>query len=588
MREELAQEYRRGIQLLKQITEPLSYDTHLYASGPVVQGGEQAFSLPDPCPIVEKSLATGVSFLVQDKQNHTLCSDCSRQAECPITTAVFSPVFSQTRSNLVLVAVPGETDGSSWFRNHLQEVAEYNYVLCDLLSDALGMTRVSRELQLLKKEISALLSLSREAVLVLNPDGVILEANQPMCHVLGKSRLQLLDREITELIPKKDWHRVRQRKDLDNTLITPLPDWQKKDCVWKVRVKSVYDSGKLSTILLLVHEEKAPTKRNPQLPHRAMYRFDDVKGTSSAIRSVKEMAKRIAPSETTIMIRGESGTGKEVFAQAIHDASRRREGPFVAINCAAIPESLLESELFGYEEGAFTGARGSGKAGRFELAHGGTLFLDEIGDMSLHLQAKLLRVVQDRKVERIGGTQAIEVDVRLIAATHRNLEKMVAEETFREDLYYRLNVIPLTIPPLRERKDDIPILVEYFMKKISEDLIRTPKRLSTQVMERLLHYDWPGNIRELENVVEHFVQLEIGDLITLHSLPQQLRSANTDTSTAAKPRASRRGSEAQEKEAIVRLLDQYGRDTEGKRTVAEKLHMSLPTLYRRMKKWRIK
>ncbi len=234
------------------------------------------------------------------------------------------------------------------------------------------------------------------------------------------------------------------------------------------------------------------------------------------VQEIFKLAKKVAPSSSTVLILGESGTGKEVLAKYIHFCSKR-EGPFVAINCAAIPEELLEAELFGYEKGAFTGAVKS-KPGKFEVANKGTLFLDEIGELSQKLQAKLLRVLQERQVERLGGNTPIKVDTRIIAATNKDLEKEVKEGRFREDLFFRLNVIPFKLPPLRERKEDIPLLASFFLKKICKREGIPEKRLSPEALEILKNYSWPGNIRELENFIERLVVLTDSDLITPEDL----------------------------------------------------------------------
>ncbi len=243
-------------------------------------------------------------------------------------------------------------------------------------------------------------------------------------------------------------------------------------------------------------------------------------GKSRAIQKVREEIKRVAPTDATVLIMGESGVGKEVAARMIHELSPRRNGPFVEVNCAAIPEELIESELFGHERGAFTGATTS-KRGKFDLAHGGTLFLDEIGDMSLSAQAKVLRVLQEKRFERLGGTKVIEVDVRVIAATNKNLDEEIKAGRFREDLYFRLNVVPITIPPLRERKEDIPILVEEIIAELALNTGLGKKRISNKVLEAFMEYPWPGNVRELKNLIERLVIMASGEEITLEDLPPE-------------------------------------------------------------------
>ena len=241
--------------------------------------------------------------------------------------------------------------------------------------------------------------------------------------------------------------------------------------------------------------------------------FDEILFTSQSMQRVVSFAKSIARGESTVLIRGETGTGKELIARALHAASPRSKKTFVPLNCAAIPDALLESELFGYEDGAFTGAAKGGKPGLFEFANSGTIFLDEIGEIPAHLQAKLLRVLQEGKVRRIGSSREIPVDVRVLAATNRNLESMITKGSFREDLYYRLNVIPLFIPPLRERKDDIPLLIQFFLKRCAARLHKETDTISQQALTKLTGYHWPGNIRELENVIERAVTIVIGNII---------------------------------------------------------------------------
>ncbi|MGC9108663.1 MAG: nif-specific transcriptional activator NifA [Caldimicrobium sp.] len=268
------------------------------------------------------------------------------------------------------------------------------------------------------------------------------------------------------------------------------------------------------------YEERA---RREELEYelKERYAFQNIIYASPEMKEVIKIALKIAPTKATVLLRGESGTGKELLARAIHYASPRANKPFIAINCAAIPETLLEAELFGYEKGAFTGAFTS-KKGKFELADGGTLFLDEIGDLPLSLQAKLLRVLQEQTFEKLGGTKLIKVDVRIIAATHRNLEEMVERGEFREDLYWRLNVIPIFIPPLRERKKDIPLLVNHFIKKFNEIYGKNIK-IKPEALEVLLDYPFPGNIRELENLIERLVLLTEGEWIEGESVKKILK-----------------------------------------------------------------
>ena len=264
---------------------------------------------------------------------------------------------------------------------------------------------------------------------------------------------------------------------------------------------------------------------------RTEHNFEDIIGNSAALKRVLEQLEIVAPTDSTVLIQGETGTGKELIARALHNLSARKECPFVKLNCAAIPTGLLESELFGHEKGAFTGAI-SQKVGRFELAHGGTIFLDEIGEISLELQTKLLRVLQEKEFERLGSTRTIQVDVRLVAATNRDLENMVETNQFRSDLYYRLNVFPITVPALRDRPEDIPILVRYFTQRYATRMNKPIETIPQKTINQLSHYHWPGNVRELENLIERAVILSQGS-------DARCCLGNSQTKTFEKPTANR-------------------------------------------------
>lgn len=267
------------------------------------------------------------------------------------------------------------------------------------------------------------------------------------------------------------------------------------------------------------------------------YNFKDLTGNSPEINKVYEMIHRVADTDSTVLITGESGTGKEVVAKTIHYNSSRANQPFVPLNCAAIPKDLLESELFGHEKGAFTGALNC-RTGRFELAHGGTIFLDEISELDPSLQAKLLRVLQEMEFERVGGVRTIKVDVRVLAATNRDLEKNVKENRFREDLFYRLNVIPIHIPPLRNRTEDIPLFIDHFLHELSKKRKREPLKFSPAVMELLIKYQWPGNVRELKNLVERFTILVSGNTVRVSDLPDKCNSGGGKAELTPEPSGS--------------------------------------------------
>ena len=271
----------------------------------------------------------------------------------------------------------------------------------------------------------------------------------------------------------------------------------------------------------LEHRRQRRQRARRRRQSSVSYDVENLVGQSRAMQQVFRLIHKVAPTDSTVLILGESGTGKELVARAIHHHSHRREFPLVPVNCGAIPSELLESELFGHERGAFTGAVRS-RVGRFELAQGGTIFLDEIGDMPPLLQVKILRVLQEHAFERVGGTRTIEVDLRIVAATNQDLASRVASGDFREDLYYRLNVVPITVPPLRQRRSDIPLLCQFFLERLSQQKGLELKELHPEVAERLVRYDWPGNVRELENLLERLVVLAEGEVIGPESLPPKM------------------------------------------------------------------
>jgi formate hydrogenlyase transcriptional activator len=312
-------------------------------------------------------------------------------------------------------------------------------------------------------------------------------------------------------------------------------------------------------------------------PVNSETRFEGIIGKSSVLRRVLQMIETVASGDSTVLLLGETGTGKELIARAIHGLSPRKARPFAKLNCAAIPTGLLESELFGHERGAFTGAIAQ-KIGRLELAHQGSLFLDEIGDIPLELQPKLLRVLQEREFERLGSTRTQKVDVRIVAATHRDLEGMILEKLFRSDLYYRLNVFPIYVPPLRERQEDIPLLMHHFVQQASRRMRKTIDTIPSETVEALIHYRWPGNIRELENVVERAVILSPGPVLRLS--PGDLKSRITPGQNADRHQTL----EEVERNHIVKTLKETRWVLSGSDGAASRLGLNRSTLYFRMKK----
>jgi DNA-binding NtrC family response regulator len=311
--------------------------------------------------------------------------------------------------------------------------------------------------------------------------------------------------------------------------------------------------------------------------------LEHIIGESPAMQRVFEIVQQVAPSRVTVLITGETGTGKELIAHAIHNLSPRKNGPFVAVHAAALPTALLESELFGHEKGAFTGAV-ERRMGRFELADGGTLFLDEIGELEPAMQVKILRVLEERAFERVGGQKTISTDVRLVAATNRDLKKMVHEGKFRDDLFYRLSVVTVELPPLRHRREDIPLLVRSFLEEFNRENGKQVRELTPEALNVLMAYDWPGNVRELRNAVEQMVVLARGDRLTLRDVPAPIRGgADLTKISVVRPGATMTVEEA-ERQLIVQAL----KETNGNRTAAaQKIGMSRRTLHRKLKKYEL-
>ncbi len=373
----------------------------------------------------------------------------------------------------------------------------------------------------LKSTLESVLESEFSRIVVVDRSGRISRMNQAYLEFLGyESPSQVIGKHVTEIIENTRMHIVAQTGKAEimdvqkignrNCVVTRTPimkDGEIVGAVGTVDFKDVKELKSLARKVSKLQSELEYYKEELIKAHGGKYTFDSIIGDSEKMKWLKTTAMRAAKGNSTVLILGESGTGKELFAHALHNASSRRNGPFIKVNCAAIPENLLESELFGYDEGAFTGAKRGGKPGKFELANGGTIFLDEIGDMAFPMQAKLLRVLQEKEIERVGGTKTIKIDVRVIAATNRDIEAMIEQNNFRQDLYYRLNIISLQIPALREHKEDIPLLSMMLLRKIALHTPHDVEGVAKEAEEYLVNYAWPGNVRELENVLERAINL---------------------------------------------------------------------------------
>lgn len=347
-------------------------------------------------------------------------------------------------------------------------------------------------------------------IVVVDTDGYIKNANSKLLDMFGYKFNEIIEQPISNIF--QDHNKVKNLLLSQHHIIDEEVYVNARKNRLRFNLSAHWIGGTNDEILDAVYIfndiKKDRKLANKLTRSQAIYTFDKIIGVDRSFKRLIEFSKKIADSKSTILITGESGTGKEVFAQAIHNYSNRKDEPFIAINSAAIPKSLVESELFGYEEGAFTGAKKQGHPGKFEIADKGTVFLDEIGEMPYDVQARLLRVIEEGTISRIGSIDQKIVDIRIIAASNRNLEKEVVESNFRKDLFYRLKVLPIEIPPLRKRREDIPLLIDYFMKKISERLNKKRIYIDEKYMEQLIDYEWPGNVRELENYIELMINME--------------------------------------------------------------------------------
>ncbi len=467
-----------------------------------------------------------------------------------------------------------------------------------IFQDITEMEKISRELdstKILVRTLEEVLAGAGEWMVVVDAAGVITMMSGDYAEFNGTTVAQAVGRHVTEVIENTRMHvvvrtgvaemgetqTIRGRDVIVNRI--PLKDGNRVVGAYgRVVFKDVEQLRQLAGKLNLLESKVKYYEEELTSLRGARYTFDSVVGSGRAIAAAKEEALRASRTDSTVLLRGETGTGKELFAHAIHAAGPRGSGPFIKLNCAAVPAELLESELFGYAEGAFTGAKRGGKPGKFEMANGGTLFLDEIGDMPLPMQAKLLRVLQEREVERVGGTAARRVDIRVIAATARAIEELVGEGKFRSDLYYRVNVIPIRIPPLRERREDVGEIADRFLSNIAADAGEPARRVSAGALEILRSWEWPGNVRELQNVLERAVAMTRSELLLPEHLPPQLLRASSAPAKAVVPGSLASAKADAERVAIETALKAaHG----NKSRAADLLRIHRVKLYEKMKRY---
>lgn len=468
-----------------------------------------------------------------------------------------------------------------------------------MLGDIESMEKVSTELSSVKellKELAAIINSSYDGMFIADGKGVVLRVNGAYERISGIKASEILGRNLKDLvaagyydqsvtllvIEKREIVTINQTvKNNNKILVTGNPIFDEKGDLFRV-VTNVRDITELVSLQnQLIKTKEQTLKYKTELSHlRALHIEEkDLISRSPKMAQVIQLATKIADVDSIVLINGESGTGKELIAKLIHKQGKGTSKPFIKINCAAIPEQLLESELFGYEGGAFTGARKEGKPGLFELAQNGTLFLDEVGDLPLLLQVKLLRAIQEKEFIRVGGTKTITFNARIIAATHRDIAKMVKEGVFREDLYYRLMVVPIYLSPLRERKEDIPLLVVHFIEKFNHRF-GFNKKIAPQVIDKLVEYSWPGNVRELENIVERMMVTAPSEEITVNLVPETIMDKNFFPKRATKLKDA---VEQTEKYLLSENYKEYG----SWQKVAEVLGIDRTTVFRKVTRYKL-
>ncbi|NMA87034.1 MAG: sigma 54-interacting transcriptional regulator, partial [Tissierellia bacterium] len=532
--------------------------------------GNQAFlSLLD----VEKEHIKAENFphFIKDKEIQKLFFHCKGKKE---------EEFVYNNNNILMQCIP--------YREK-DKILGYIYILKDI-TDIKDSKIQLMELKTSLDMIEDILEYAYEGFVLVDKDGRIAKMNYEK--LMGLKEKDHLGRPVEDVIEntrmhivvktgKKELRHVQriQGYDMITNRVPIIRDGEVIAAVGTVLFRDASEVKELARELAELEHKINEYRGEIERLQDSRYSFDSIKTQDPKMEYLKKLGRKASESNSTVLILGESGTGKEMFAQAIHRASYRKTEAFVPINCAAIPNELLESELFGYEGGAFTGAKREGKPGKFELANGGTIFLDEIGSMPLEMQAKLLRVLEERKFEKVGGTKKIALDIRVIAATNEDIEEAVKEGRFREDLYYRLNVITLDIPPLREKIDDIPILCEELLDYLSKELDAPRKTIDKQTIDILKKYHWPGNVRELRNVLERGMNFSYGDSILPKHLPERVLSHSDFNKNYYEEIKTLNEVVAQaEKEAIINAINKAGGN---KTKAAELLDIHRTALYKK-------
>lgn len=537
---------------------------------------ERCGQIMDEGFIYQHVLISGEAIIIEHPGFHPLCEPCQHYQNCLENAEVAMPIKVAEKIIGIIGLICFDAEQARRLLKNTDSLLRFLDKMAELVAGKIVENHQKRQQEVVMNELVTILNLLHDGILVVNEEQLVNNMNKSALKMLNVS--EIMPFPLDKVIDAQRIWKAIVKKGCFSGQIKQKQGHSQLFCD-AVAIKTM---GNLAgAVIMLKDFQQVQRLVKEATVSEIATDFQQIIGESGKMRELKAVAKRVAPSNATLIIEGASGTGKELFARAIHQSSKRRNYAFIAINCGAIPENLLESELFGYEEGSFTGAQRGGKLGKFELAHKGTIFLDEIGDMPLHLQVKLLRVLQERCVERIGGSHPIPIDVRVIAATHQNLEKLVVTGEFREDLYYRLHVIPLMIPPLCERKDDISLLAKFFLKHYCLLLGKDVLTMTPDVFDILEKYTWPGNVRELGNVIEYVSTMAVGDVVTAAMLPRRICNPM--------PLHSQIHSLALvdlERDAIIKALA-IASEMGHKDEAAKLLGISRATLYRKIKEYHV-
>lgn len=529
--------------------------------------------------VFEQCINTGLQYVVKEPRKCNVCQTCNGQNSCTEEAEICYPIKTSKGVVGIIGMIAFTPEQKLAFLKKEKHYMHFVSRMSKLISSRLREKVLHEELCYQSVQLRTIMDTVDEGIIGLDHNGIILSVNKWVREKFGIKEEEAVGKNIDELLPNNRitpaMQAQRQLADYEETLYI---NGVKDRFLLSVKPFSS-NAGKIGAVVTLKDFDKLRRSIHQISESSAILDFDKIKGISPNFLRVKEQAKQVALQEVTVLLLGESGTGKELFARAIHYESRRKNEVFLPINCGAIPDSLLESELFGYEKGAFTGANPRGKMGKFEMANRGTLFLDEIGDLPMHMQVKLLRVLQEKEIVRVGGTTPFKVDVRIIAATNKNLWEKTKKGEFREDLFYRLNVIPINIPPLRERSEDIGHLADWLLKRYTKIYGKQLTGITEEAKELLSNYTWPGNVRELENCIEFGVIFEKGSLLTSETIAKKI---HVEDRSPVGNGGLKQMLAHYEQSIIENLLNHYGRDTEAKHKIANHLKISTATLYRKL------